>query len=762
MFRLGKYRARRAEIRRSRAEAEQWWQVMRLPEVRASLVIVVGFWAVATAISTLREQIVRCRPDEYVNEDVRSRVSFSYTNPERVAEIRQAARDAASRVYRGKAGAFDALERRLVSLPEDVGGVMGRGLPKDVAEPMDSGSITLLKEIRRSSLEDYKKGVASYVNQLRGACRELKLVVLPVEEREKELQTPARMAVKVRSGTEAAGELVRMDVGRTYADKPTEAQRAELLGLLNGIAEQYFMSPLSANVAGFTIGGLAPTHELDQELTAGEQNDAARHASVESATRKVPEKAVLVLRGGMVTQAAWKLLVEEQKAYVGSLGWGWRVQGYGGMAGVVALIAAGLAVYVAMYQPRVVKNHARAVGISGLLAATLVVPVLAAIGTGPLLVFGTGPTILSAMILAIAYDRRFALGIASLHGVMVTAVLGQGIGFFLIMWMGVTTCCVLLDEVRTRSKLVEVGGATAAAMALAAGAIGGMQMDGLGVIWRNCLHGGAAGLGVGFVVLGILPFIEKTFRITTSMTLLELADVSNPLLKRLSLEAPGTYSHSLGVATLAEGAAEAIDANSLLCRVGSYYHDIGKINKSDYFCENQIDGQNRHLNLSPNVSLLIILGHVKDGAEMAKEYNLPGVIVHFIQQHHGTMLVEYFYHQACNQRGEGEVSEEEYRYAGPRPRTRETAVVMIADAVESATRAMVEPHASRIEALVHELIMTRLLDGQFDEADVTFQELSLIEKSLVKTLLSVYHGRLAYPSTVQMTHGVEAGAVKMA
>ncbi|MCY2955079.1 MAG: HDIG domain-containing protein [Planctomycetota bacterium] len=730
--------------------------------MRASLVIVVAFWAVATTISMLREQIVRCRPDEYVNEDVCSRVSFSYTNPERVAEIRQAARDAASRVYRVKGGAFDALERRLVSLPEDVGGVVGQGLPKEVAEPMDSGSITLLKEIRRSSLEDYKKGVASYVNQLRGACRELKLVVLPVEEREKELQTPARMAVKVPRGTEAAGELVRMDVGRTYADKPTEPQRAELLGLMNGIAEQYFMSPLSANVAGFTIAALAPTHELDPELTAGEQNDAARHASVESATRKVPEKAVLVSRGGMVTQAAWKLLVEEQKAYVGSLGWGRRVQGYGGMAGVVALISAGLAVYVAMYQPRVVKNHARAVGISGLLAATLVVPVLAAIGTGPLLVFGTGPTILSAMILAIAYDRRFALGIASLHGVMVTAVLGQGIGFFLIMWMGVTTCCVLLDEVRTRSKLVEVGGATAAAMALAAGAIGGMQMDGLGVIWRNCLHGGAAGLGVGFVVLGILPFIEKTFRITTSMTLLELADVSNPLLKRLSLEAPGTYSHSLGVATLAEAAAEAIDANSLLCRVGSYYHDIGKINKSDYFCENQIDGQNRHLNLSPNVSLLIILGHVKDGAEMAKEYNLPGVIVHFIQQHHGTMLVEYFYHQACNQRGEGEVSEEEYRYPGPRPRTRETAVVMIADAVESATRAMVEPHASRIEALVHELIMKRLLDGQFDEADVTFQELSLIEKSLVKTLLSVYHGRLAYPSTVQMTHGVEAGAVKMA
>src|SRR6185312_4856505 len=204
---------------------------------------------------------------------------------------------------------------------------------------------------------------------------------------------------------------------------------------------------------------------------------------------------------------------------------------------------------------------------------------------------------------------------------------------------------------------------------------------------ENCLYAGAAGLGVGFVVLGILPFIEKAFKITTSMTLLELADVSQPLLRRLAVEAPGTYNHSLQVATLAEAAADAIGANALLCRVASYYHDIGKINKADYFCENQGDGTNRHINLSPSVSLLIIIGHVKDGVELAKEYNLPASILPFIQQHHGTTLIEYFYHQACTRQDKDEdgpcVPETQYRYAGPKPKSKEIAILMVADAVES-------------------------------------------------------------------------------
>ncbi|HEV8378669.1 MAG TPA: HDIG domain-containing protein, partial [Tepidisphaeraceae bacterium] len=180
---------------------------------------------------------------------------------------------------------------------------------------------------------------------------------------------------------------------------------------------------------------------------------------------------------------------------------------------------------------------------------------------------------------------------------------------------------------------------------------------------------------------------------------------------------------------------------------------IGKMNKADYFVENQVDGRNRHINLTPSVSLLIIIGHVKDGVELAREYNLPPVIQSIIQQHHGTTLVEYFYHQACKNCGDDEQPPDvQYRYPGPKPRLRETAVVMIADAVESASRAMVEPTANRIETLVHDLIMKRLLDGQFDDADFTFSELQIVEKALVKALLAIYHGRMHYPSTAATTH----------
>jgi putative nucleotidyltransferase with HDIG domain len=271
-------------------------------------------------------------------------------------------------------------------------------------------------------------------------------------------------------------------------------------------------------------------------------------------------------------------------------------------------------------------------------------------------------------------------------------------------------------------------------------------------IRTNCLYVGIAGFASGFIVLGILPFIEKAFRITTGMTLLELADASQPLLRRLALEAPGTYNHSYSVATLAEAAAESIKANSLLCRVASYYHDVGKIHKPDYFVENQMGGENRHLNLSPSLSLRIIQSHVKDGVELAKEYHLPTSILPIIEQHHGTTVVEYFYSKAVRQSDQQPdatppPSDVEFRYDGPKPRSKEAAIVMLCDVVESACRSLAEPTASRLEAKVRELAQLRIDDGQFQQCDLTLRELEQIEAAVVKTLLGIYHGRVAYPSS---------------
>ena len=309
----------------------------------------------------------------------------------------------------------------------------------------------------------------------------------------------------------------------------------------------------------------------------------------------------------------------------------------------------------------------------------MLLPTLAGIGTSSLYVFGLAPTIGVAMILAIAYDQRFAVGVATVHATFVAIALDADLNFFLILLTGIVTCCFLLDDLRTRSKLIEVGGATALALMAATAAAGLTSYDPAKYVLRECLLAGAAGLADGFIVLGILPTIEKAFRITTSMTLLELADVSQPLLRRLSTEAPGTYNHSLQVATLAAEAAEEIGANALLCRVASYYHDIGKINKPDYFIENQGDGGNRHLNLHPNMSLMIIHGHVKDGVELAKEYNLPTSLIPFIQQHHGTTLVEFFLSSSVQTTGRsrsefaGASANRNTAIPGPKPRSRETA-----------------------------------------------------------------------------------------
>jgi hypothetical protein len=249
---------------------------------------------------------------------------------------------------------------------------------------------------------------------------------------------------------------------------------------------------------------------------------------------------------------------------------------------------------------------------------------------------------------------------------------------------------------------------------------------------------------------GLLPFIEKLFDVQTDISLLELGDAAHPLLQELVRRAPGTYNHSINVASISEAAAEAIGANGLLCRVGAYFHDIGKMLKPGYFVENQSGNGNRHDSLMPAMSTLVIIAHIKDGADLARQHRLPRSIINFIEQHHGTTLVEYFFNQAAKQSeanpDASEVDETSFRYPGPKPQTRETGVMMLADASESACRTLTDPAPARIEHLVHEIAMKRLLDGQFDECNLTLRELAIIEDTIVKSLTAVYHGRVKYPS----------------
>ena len=750
------------------SSAAAWIDRQRCNGAVPSLLLVVAFWLAASAILMMREDVLPYRPGQTVRNNLFARVDFALADDGVREKKRQQARADAPRVYRATAAAtpddgkappdvWQPLEDRLRALPDAVAGLAFDQLPPDLKDSLDSGSLTALQSYARPvNRHIWAEWVAQYLAEIRGAD----WTILPAEQRAADVRSGHNLVLLGDPRLPGAAAADRTtDPSNTVPSPPDPALTARL----EAMAAAPFRSSIRPHVLTLTLRAVRPTYALDDDQTLRAANLAADSVPVSAGLVNYAKDEPIVHKG-VIRDRDWAVLQAENRAFLATVAAAqWRQRA--GVALATLLLTVTLAAYVAPLPARVVQNHARAVAITALLLSMLLLAELAGLGTGPIYLFAVAPTLLVGMILSIAYEQRFAVGVAAVHAMLVTIGLNQPVGFLLIIWIGIVGTCFLLSDIRSRSRLIEVGGLAAMAMMATTFAWGTISLDPWPYVANNCLYAGAAGLSVGFVVLGILPFVEKSFRITTGMTLLELADASHPLLRRLATEAPGTYSHSWQVASLAESAAEAIGANGLLCRVAAYYHDVGKIHKADYFVENQQPGQqNRHINLTPSVSFLIIKGHVADGAELAREYNLPASIQPFIAQHHGTTLVEYFYQQARQQqerRSEDPdaVSETEFRYPGPLPQSKEVAILMLSDAAESATRAMKQPTPSAIETLVHELAMRRLTDGQFDDCGLTFRELARVERSLVKTLMSLYHGRIAYPSTAAITN---AAGVKLA
>jgi putative nucleotidyltransferase with HDIG domain len=432
---------------------------------------------------------------------------------------------------------------------------------------------------------------------------------------------------------------------------------------------------------------------------------------------------------------------------------------------VVLVVTIAMGKYLASYQPRSLSNHTRTVSVAILLVLALTVGRLFSLLNWPVMLLLI-PALFVPIILTITYNQRMALGIGGFFAILmmlsITRLQRESLelaglfSVFFVVVAAMTVAVFSLREIRSRSKIIEVGIVTGVAAGLAVwlmglisywGELSTQETSAAKDILYNSFWAVGAAIAVGLLIQGVLPLVERIFQVATSMTLLEWCDANRPLLKHLALDAPGTYNHSLQIGTIAEMAAEAIGANGLLCRVGSYYHDVGKIAKAGYFIENQAGQSSKHEKLTPAMSSLVILGHVKDGVEIAKEYGLPRVLHQFIRQHHGTTLVEFFYHEARKRDPEGKLHESDYRHTGPKPQTPETGIVMLADTVESAVRALPEPAANRIELTVHNLLMKRLMDGQFDECDLTLRQLHILEESLIKSLCSMYHARVPYPES---------------
>jgi putative nucleotidyltransferase with HDIG domain len=393
-----------------------------------------------------------------------------------------------------------------------------------------------------------------------------------------------------------------------------------------------------------------------------------------------------------------------------------------------------------------------------------------------------------------AGDFKMLLIPFGLAPMALTVLLGRGHGIFATIFISIWGCMMVAEnrllpwlvtslvtgfvavvashEVHRRKHFLRaalVVGLTAFGLALLFGHIQAFRSDGslADATWRAraqlTAYEGllvlAVNLATGIVVSSLLPLIESTFRITTSSTWVEMADLNHPLLRRMTIEAPGTYHHSLMVANLAESAAEAIGANTLLTRVCSYFHDIGKLNNPDYFIENQTPDANPHDSMTPSMSALVVLSHVKDGVDLALRHKLCREIIDVIEQHHGTSLTRYFYQRALEKRQQmraladqdkahetdvPEVDEQNFRYPGPRPQFKECAIISLADSIESASRSLEKPTPQKIEQLVEELVRSRIVDGQLDECDVTLGELDAIRRSFVTTLRSMLHKRVSY------------------
>ncbi len=355
------------------------------------------------------------------------------------------------------------------------------------------------------------------------------------------------------------------------------------------------------------------------------------------------------------------------------------------------------------------------------------------------------PFAIAPILLTIIFDSRVGLMTTTLIALLAGLMFGNSFEFVVAT---ITACSIgvySVRDVKDRSQFyITTPGLIFFSYAVVLLGFTLTKVGGWGIYFDNLpfLAGNAVGI---WLTYPLILLIEKAFRITTDVTLLELSDTNKPILKRLMLEAPGTFHHSLQVANLAEAGAAGIGANPLLCRVGALYHDIGKMEKPQYFVENQMSG-NAHDKLKPRMSALIIKNHVDAGVKMAKEVELPEIIIDFIKTHHGTSLIRFFYEKAMNESGnEQEIQEEDFRYDGPIPNSKETGILLLADGVEAASRSMTDHSYSKLENLVNRMVDDRLAEGQLNNCALTLKDLKIIKDVFTRILQGMYHGRVKYP-----------------
>lgn len=742
--------ARRREVRKNVPRpGPKWVQALRRREVVWAGLFIALLVAVAGPVAVWLGGSDHDYPGQVLTEPVTVRVAFEREDIERTRQQRQSAKENLPPTYVADMVYYNKLKDKLNDLLAQADNQTLEEIP---AEYRDQARMTdlVLQELKRYTVD--KQPTPQWEADARRFLQEMfELAVLdPTDVHPSDdplgllpitIVHPDPLPGKSREQRVSGGRILTLtDVERLEKDVQ--------------YATRYFQGEhLRASIVALVMGSPQATYHYDPKLSSLRGDEAA--AAVERFVMTYEPDTVLFATGTELTRDDVALIQTERRAYAAGLTADQTFLVLFGRLCLILMVGVAVWTYIFYCNDRIVRNPMRGLAITSLLLLCQFMAVALARAYPQLFsAMTTLPALMAATVLVIVYDQRFALAMGGFLGLLILLSVDLRVEHVLVMMAGVGVAVALLREVRSRSKLVTVGLWAGLAMAATAFLVSVMSrpLNETNELWRITLDS-ASMVVTGLLAVGIvqwaLPAIEKIFRVTTAMTLKELNDASHPLLQRLAQEAPGTYQHSLRIADMAEAAADTIGADGLFCRVGAMYHDIGKINKPMYFIENQGGGPNRHDKLTPAMSLLIIVGHVKDGIEMAREYALPPTLRHFIESHHGTTLVEYFFHAAKKQteaQSKPGPSEFEFRYPGPKPQTKEAAIMLLCDCIEGAARALPEPTPVRLEQVVNVMARKRLMDGQFDECNLTLSELHKIEQSIIKTLCAVYHGRIAYPS----------------
>ncbi len=508
------------------------------------------------------------------------------------------------------------------------------------------------------------------------------------------------------------------------------------------ISREIALYPFSANLKRVSEAVIEPFVSKNMVYNARATEEQREQARSEVEPVIILRNTLLVSEGEPVT--------ERQMAHLESLGLirGQQADylGYIGLFTLLLIIFILVGIYIYIFVNEVYQKPKLLTLMGLVFIITMIFAVAATYFSGYLI-----PVAIGVILITVMFGYKLAVIINLVLALMVGLITGGDFTFILVALAGGLVSIYAVTRLSQRSDLARAGFyvvLTNVAVIISTHLFFGnisFEPESLVNLGYSMIAGVGNGLLSAVVAIGMLPYLESLFGVTTSITLLELSNPNHPLLRQMLMKAPGTYYHSMMVSNLAEAAAESVKADTLLARVGSYYHDIGKLKRPYFFSENQLSGENPHTKLSPNLSALIIGAHPKDGMELGKKHKLPEDIIDIAQQHHGTSMISFFYQQAVENSERERVSAEKFRYEGPKPRSKEAAIIMLSDAVEAGVRSLSKPTSNRVETMIKKIINEKLEDGQLDQADLTLKELDQIADAFLYIMSGIYHSRIEYP-----------------